>query len=175
MEGAVNDHQRLNDGHILASELLIALLNDVNTKPESNATVSRADLPAPMITDLFANCRYTQGTDLKPTQNSGWTQNADHTKWESPASTDGSIEFGFAGKLLFVGYDIDKESEPFATFSIDGGQAQPLKSSPNRLPLAEDLSAGQHRVRIEFAGSKVPTGSTAKVKIWSVGAAGALE
>jgi hypothetical protein len=130
VEGAVNDHQRLNDGHILASELLIALLNDVNTKPESNATVSRADLPAPMITDLFANCRYTQGTDLKPTQNSGWTQNVDGTKWESPASTDGSIEFGFAGKLLFVGYDIDKESEPFATFSIDGGRELALRRAP---------------------------------------------
>lgn len=162
-------------GHILASELLIALLNDVNAKSESSPTASRAELPAPMITDLFANCRYAQGTDLKPTQNSGWTQNADGTKWESPASTDGSIEFGFAGKLLFVGYDIDKDSEPFATFSIDGGQAQPLKNSPNRLPLAENLPPGQHRVRIEFAGSKVPAGSAANVKIWSVGAAGAIE
>jgi len=39
----------------------------------------------------------------------------------------------------------------------------------------KDLPAGQHRVRIEFAGSKVPAGSAAKVKIWSVGAAGQLE
>jgi lysophospholipase L1-like esterase len=162
-------------GHILASELLIALLNDVNAKPESSAPASHAELPAPMITDLFANCRYAQGTDLKPTQNIDWTQNADCTKWESSAMTDGSIEFGFAGKLLFVGYDIDKDSEPFATFSIDGGKAQPLKNSPNRLPLAEDLPPGQHRVRIEFAGSKAPVGSTAKVKIWAVGAAGAVE
>ena len=162
-------------GHILASELLIALLNDVNAKPESSAPASHAELPAPMITDLFANCRYAQGTDLKPTQNSGWTQNADGTRWESPASSDGSIEFGFAGKLLFVGYDIDKESEPFATLSIDGGKPQPLKASANRLPLAEDLSPGRHRVRIDFAGSKVPSGSAAKVKIWAVGAAGAIE
>ena len=162
-------------GHILASELLIALLNDVNTRPESSATASRADLPAPMITDLFANCRYAQGTDLKPTQNSGWTRTPDGTKWESPASTDGSIEFGFAGKLLFVGYDIDKDSEPYASFSIDGGKEQPLKNSPNRLPLAEDLPPGQHRVRIGFAGGKVPAGSAAKVRIWAVGSAGVLE
>lgn len=175
-EAMYADEVHPNDtGHILASELLIALLNDVNAMPESSATASRADLPAPMITDLFANCRYAQGTGLKPTQNSGWTQSRDGTKWESPASTDGSIEFGFAGKLLFVGYDIDKESEPFASFSIDGGKQQPLKNSPNRLPLAEDLSPGQHRVRIDFAGSKVPAGSAAKVRIWAVGAAGALE
>ena len=162
-------------GHILASELLIALLNEVNGRPEQSAIAGQAELPAPMITDLFANCRYAQYAHLKPTQNSGWTQTPDGTKWESPAATDGGIEFGFVGKLLFVGYDIDEEAERFATFSIDGGAAQPLKKSPNRLPLAEDLPSGQHRVRIEFAGTKVPQGSTAKVRIWAVGAAGATE
>ncbi len=161
-------------GHILASELLIALLNDVNGKPEATA-IAKPDLPAPMITDLFANCRYAQGADLKPIQNSGWTQNTDHTKWESPASAAGSIEFGFTGKLLFVGYDIEKDSEPFATFSIDGGKEQPLKNSPNRLPLAEDLPPGQHRVRIEFAGNKAPAGTAAKIRVWAVGAAGVME
>ena len=128
-----------------------------------------------MISDLFAHCRYAQFADLMPTQNSGWTQTPDGTKWESPVSTDGGIEFGFAGNLLFVGYDIDAESEAFVTFSIDGGTVQPLKMNLHRLPLAEDLPLGQHRVHIEFAGSKAPQGSTAKVRIWAVGAAGALE
>jgi hypothetical protein len=137
-------------GHIRASELLIALLNDVNAKPESSATASQADLPAPMITDLFANCRYAQGTDLKPTQNIGWTQNADHTKWESPAFADGSIEFGFAGKLLFVGYDIDKDSEAFATFSIDEKQSQPIaaRRGPARRPAPR-----AHRIRRQQGSS----------------------
>ncbi|MBK8037938.1 MAG: SGNH/GDSL hydrolase family protein [Verrucomicrobiaceae bacterium] len=159
-------------GHILASVLLIALLNDVNAKP--SATAIRADLPAPMISDLFAHCRYAQYADLKPTQNSGWTRSSDGNKWECPTKTDGAIEFGFSGRLLFVGYDIEKEAEPLTTFSIDGGKAQPLKSSPNRLPLAESLSPGEHRVRIEFAGSKAPQ-EAAKVRIWAVGAAGGLE
>ena len=162
-------------GHILASELIIALLDAVNTKPESAANAIHTDLPVPMISELFANCRYAQGADLKPTQNTGWTQTADGAKWESPVSTDGGIEFAFAGKLLFVGYDFDKEAEAFASFSIDGGAAQPLKTSANRLPLAEDLSPGQHRVRIEFAGSKAPQGSTAKARVWAVGAAGAVK
>ena len=161
-------------GHILASELLIALLNEVNAKPEPTSKASHAELPAPMISDLFASCRYAQGIDLKPSLNSGWTRSSDGNKWECPTKTDGAIEFGFSGKLLFVGYDIDKEAEPFATFTIDGGKAQPLKSSPNRLPLAEDLPPGQHRVRIEFAGSKAPQ-ETAKVRIWAVGAAGTQE
>jgi len=162
-------------GHILASELLIALLNEVNARPGQSDSAGHVELPAPMITDLFAHCRYAQYADLKPAQNNGWTQTTDGTKWESPAATDGGIEFGFAGKLLFVGYDIDEEAERFATYSIDGGAVQPLKKSPNRLPLAEDLASGQHRVRIEFAGSKVPQGATAKVRIWAVGAAGAVE
>lgn len=162
-------------GHILASELLIALLNDVNAKPEPIFTASRADLPVPMISGLFANCRYAQGTDLKPTQNNGWTQTSDGTKWESQASTDGAIEFEFSGELLFVGYDIDKEAEAHATYSIDDGKAQPLKINPNRLPLAENLPPGKHRVRIEFAGSKSSQGATAKVRIWGLGSAGKLE
>lgn len=162
-------------GHILASELLIALLNDVNAKSAPNAAAIRAGLPVPMISDLFAHCRYAQYTDLKPTQNSGWTQTADGTKWENPASTDGSIEFEFSGELLFVAYDIDKEAEAHATYSIDGGPSQPLKINPNRLPLAENLPPGKHRVRIEFAGSKLPQEATAKVRIWGVGSAGKTE
>jgi lysophospholipase L1-like esterase len=162
-------------GHILASELLIALLNDVNAKPTPNDAAIRAGLPSPMISDLFAHCRYAQYTDLKPTQNSGWTQTADGTKWETPAITDGSIEFEFSGELLFVAYDIDKEAEAHATFSIDGGKAQPLTINPNRLPLAENLPPGKHRVRIEFAGSKSPQGATAKVRIWGLGSAGKTE
>jgi hypothetical protein len=71
---------------------------------EKKGTAS-ASLPY-TISDFFANCRYAQYADLKPTLNSGWTHSADGTKWESPAATDGGIEFDFAGKLLFVGYDI---------------------------------------------------------------------
>ena len=162
-------------GHLLAAELLIDLLQDVHAKSESFAAAHRADLPSPMITDLFAQCRYAQGRDLQPTQNDGWTPTADGSKWENPVATDGGIEFAFAGKLLFVGYDIDKEAEPLTTFSLDDGAAQALRSNPNRLPLGEDLAPGPHRVRIEFTGSKLPAGSTAKVRIWAVGAAGAVE
>lgn len=162
-------------GHILASELLIALLEDVKAKPAESAPARPAELPAPMISDLFTNCRYTQYADVQPVQNIGWTRSADGSKWESPAAADGSIEFAFAGTLLFVGYDIEAETEPYASFSIDGGTAQPLKRSPNRLPLAEDLSPGPHRVRIDFAGSKASQGAAAKVRIWAVGAAGPMQ
>lgn len=165
-------------GHLLAAQLLTGLLDEVNAKSQAGPGALPGipgELPAPMISDLFAHCRYTQFADLKPAQNSGWNLSADDTKWESPASTDGTIEFDFAGKLLFVGYDIEAEAEPFASFSIDGGPVQPLKRSPNRLPLAENLSPGPHRLRIAYAGSKAGPASAGKVRLWSVGAAGAAE
>jgi lysophospholipase L1-like esterase len=156
-------------GHILASELLIALLQRIKEQPAPAAV--RTTLPAPMVSDLFADCRYFQYADLQPTANDGWTRTADGHRWESPA-TGGAIEFGFEGELLFVGYEIDADAEPLATYRIDGGSPQPLKRNPNRLPLAEGLSPGTHRVRIEFAPVPKPMPVAPAVRIWSLGAAG---
>ncbi len=156
-------------GHILAAELLIALLEKAKTLPEPGA--ERTALPAPMISDLFVDCRYAQNTDLKPSTNSGWTTNADKSKWESPAE-GGTIEFTFDGELLFLGYEIDAEAEPLASYRIDGGESRPLKRNPNRLPLAEGLKPGPHTVRIEVTSATSRQVPNAKVRIWSLGAAG---
>jgi len=156
-------------GHILASELLIALLEKAKALPEHGA--ERTALPAPMISDLFIDCRYAQNTDLKPSTNSGWTTNADKSKWESPAE-GGTIEFTFDGELLFLGYEIDAEAEPLASYRIDGGESRPLKRNPNRLPLAEGLKPGTHTIRIELASAASRQVPNAKVRIWSLGAAG---
>ncbi len=156
-------------GHILASELLIALLEKAKALPEPGA--ERTALPAPMISELFVDCRYAQNTDLKPSTNSGWTTNADKSKWESPAE-GGTIEFTFDGELLFLGYEIDAEAEPLASYRIDGGESRPLKRNPNRLPLAEGLKPGTHTIRIELASAASRQAPSAKVRIWSLGAAG---
>ncbi len=156
-------------GHILASELLIALLEKAKALPEPGA--ERTALPAPMISELFVDCRYAQNTDLKPSTNSGWTTNADKSKWESPAE-GGTIEFTFDGELLFLGYEIDAEAEPLASYRIDGGESRPLKRNPNRLPLAEGLKPGTHTIRIELASAASRQVPNAKVRIWSLGAAG---
>lgn len=160
-------------GHILASELLISVLEEVNRKlqPGTAAPTIASELPAPLSSEVFAHCRFTQYADLKPTATCNWVNSPDKKKWESAAS-DGSITFGFTGKVLFVGYDIDKGAESLATFSIDGGAPQPLKTDGNRLPLATDLTPGEHNVCIAFAGSKLPQGATDRMRIWGVGAAG---
>jgi hypothetical protein len=159
-------------GHILASELLVALLQRVKDQPAPAAIPTT--LPAPMISDLFVDCRYAQYADLQPTANHGWTTNADKSKWESPAA-GGAIEFSFDGELLFVGYEIDADAEPLATYRIDGGDARPLKRNPNRLPLAEGLPQGPHKVRIELASPKTQPAPNAKVRVWSLGATGKVK
>lgn len=156
-------------GHILASELLIALLEKAKSLPE--AAAKHPSLPSPMISDLFVDCRYAQNTDLKPSANSGWTTTTDKSKWESPAE-GGTVEFTFDGELLFLGYEIDVEAEPLASYRIDGGESRPLKRNPNRLPLAEGLKPGPHTIRIEAASSSGRPSPNAKVRIWSLGAAG---
>ena len=158
-------------GHTLTSELLISLLEDAKLKSQAGTAPPVPDLPAPLHSDVFENCRFTRIADLKPTENSGWTLSENGKSWESPAA-DAAIELGFSGKILFLGYDLGKGAEPFATFSIDGGDPQPLKTNGDRLPLAENLAAGDHRIRIEFAASNLPTGSTDKIKIWGLGTAG---
>jgi lysophospholipase L1-like esterase len=155
-------------GHILASELLIALLQQVKEQPAPDAIPTT--LPTPMISDLFVDCRYAQYADLQPTANNGWKRTADGHRWESPA-TGGTIEFGFDGELLFLGYEIDAAAEPLVTYRIDGGSPRPLKRNPNRLPLAEGLTPGPHRILIEHAASQ-PATAGPRVQIWSMGAAG---
>ncbi len=156
-------------GHILASELLIALLEKTKALPEPGA--QRPALPSPMISDLFVDCRYAQNAELTPSANSGWTTNADKSKWESPAE-GGAIEFTFDGELLFLGYEIDAEAEPRASYRIDGGESRPLKRNPNRLPLAEGLKPGAHTIRIELTSATDRQAPNAKVRVWSLGAAG---
>lgn len=73
---------------------------------------------------------------------------------------------------LLLGFDIGKAAESFVTFSIDNGAPTPLKNVPNRLPIAENLPPGEHRIRVDFAGSKMPQGAADKVRIWAVGGAG---
>ena len=150
---------------------LISLLEDAKSRAGTAAPVPA--LPAPLYSDVFENCRYTRSADLKPAGNSGWTLSPDGKNWESPPA-DGAIEFVFNGKVLFLVYNIDKGAEPFVTYSIDGATPKALKSNGDRPPIADNLAPGEHRVRIEFAGSKLPPGATDKVKIWSLGTAGGL-
>lgn len=157
-------------GHILASELLSAVLENANRKSKEtgNAPAVSLDLPAPMISNLYADCVFSQYDALKPVANNGWTRSA-RRQWESPAA-DSSIEFEFTGPSLFLGFDIEKGAEPLVTFSIDGGAPQPLKPDGNRPPIATGLTPTAHRVRVEYSGSKAPQAAVGQIKIWAIGA-----
>jgi len=158
-------------GHILASELLIAVLEQVNGQRSSGQPAPEPQLPSPAISELFADCAFSQYQALKPVQQSGWSQSADGKRWES-AATGSSIEFDFTGRVLFLGFDVDKGFGSRVTFSVDRGAPQALKPDAHRRPLARDLAPGKHRLRIEVSGAPAAGAPTDKIHIWAIGSAG---
>ena len=162
-----------DNGHLLASELLISLLETAKRTATTGAVfppISR-ELPTPMISDVYEDCEFITNEALAPTANAGWTRSADGKKWESPVS-DGAVTFEFTGKALYLGYDMDKGAEPFTQYAIDDGALQPLTNDGNRPQIASNLPLAKHRIRIVFSGSKAAQPATDKVRIWGVGAAG---
>lgn len=168
------DEVHPNDtGHLLASDLLIALLEQVKRAMPVDAALPpvSAELPSPMISDVYADCLFVRHGDMKPVANRGWNHTPDGRQWESD-SLDGFIEFEFSGRVLFLGFDMDKAVESCVTFSIDGNKQQTLKADTHRRPLASDLVPGKHRVRIKMSGNNAVVGDVGKVRIWGIGGAG---
>jgi GDSL-like Lipase/Acylhydrolase family len=155
-------------GHLLAARLLRAFLE--KTRLDPSASVPAAEIPKPLISDLYENCRFSSYENLESTANFGWARSADQKFWEGGKPGD-FIEFEFSGQSLFLGYDFDKEQAPRAVFSIDGGIQQPLKEDAHRRPIAANLSAGVHKLRIEVQQTASASGSFGKLKIWGVGGA----
>ena len=158
-------------GHILASELLISILEQVNHQRSSGQPAPDTQLPSPAISDLFADCAFSQYQALKTAQQNGWNHSADGRQWES-AATRSSIEFDFTGRVLFLGFDVNKGFGSRMTFSVDGGAPQALKPDAHRRPLARDLAPGKHRLRIEVSRDPAVGTPTDKIHIWAIGGAG---
>lgn len=157
-----------DEGHLFASKLLGELLESVLIGQNSPQTV--AEIPGPLISDLYENCQFAIYENLKATANAGWERSADQKFWEGDAQGD-AIEFEFSGRSLFLGYDFAKEQPPKAVFAIDGGKPQPLKEDAHRRPIASDLPSGSHRIRIEIQRDGVASGPFGKLKVWGVGGA----
>lgn len=155
-------------GHILAGKLLVNLLEtNLAEKAQAKLTV---DIPSPVISDLYENCRFASYEGLQAVANSGWERSGDQKFWES--GTAGTwVEFEFSGQTLFLGFDFDKEQAPEGVFSIDGGKQQPLKDDGHRRPIAVNLSSGTHRIRIEILRKDAASGVLGKLKVWGVGGA----
>lgn len=161
-------------GHILASALLIALLEQANQQALSGAPLPpvKAELPPPMLSDIYTDCVYSKCENMKPLENKGWSKSPDGRFWETkePGSV---IELEFSGRILFLGFDMDKGLESRVKFSIDGGEQQILKVGGDRPPIAKGLSPGKHRIRIELTGKPEGEGANGKIRIWGIGGAGA--
>jgi hypothetical protein len=155
-------------GHLVAARLLTNLLETALQAQAGHGPA--AGFPSPLISDLYENCTFSLYENLIATANSGWKRSTDQKFWEGCASGD-AVEFEFKGRALFMGYDFDKENAPQAVFSVDGGSQMPLKEDAHRRPIATNLSAGTHRIRIEIKSSAASSGAPGKLKIWGVGGA----
>lgn len=155
-------------GQLRASQLLFKLLQ---TSLDGKADSPQAtDLPPPVISNAYENCVFSIYESLQPVSNTGWERSSDQKFWESSKAGD-SIEFEFVGQSLFLGYDFEKEQAPEAVFAIDGGKLQPLKEDAHRRPIASNLSAGTHRIRIDTQRKGTASGILGKLKVWGVGGA----
>jgi hypothetical protein len=162
-----------DEGHNVASKLLIHLLESTRSpsRQTSQGTAAVAEVPAPMISNLYENCRYADRESLKPVAHSGWVRSADGSKWECPPG-DASIEFEVEGKAIFLGFDLDPAAAGRVKYSINGGAVQELKAEGDRPPVASGLDEGKHRLRLETSG--IPPhgpGEQAKFVIWGLGGA----
>ena len=159
-------------GHLLAAKFLSNLLE--KKLRETAIPDSSEDLPAPLISKVYENCQFSSHESLKVTANSGWERSSDQKSWEGYREGD-SVEFEFTGQSLFLGYDFDKEQPPEAVFSVDGAKPQRLKEDAHRRPLASNISAGSHKIRIEIQRTGTTSGTPGKLKIWGIGGAGGPE
>jgi lysophospholipase L1-like esterase len=162
-----------DEGHLLASDLLISYLNRVKNDPKTSAaprSQGLSPLPAPMLTDLYANCDFKRYEKLIPDKNEGWTSAPNGKGWTS--KTPGtSIEFKFNGQVLFVGSETDADSLANVSYSIDGGKEAPLKLDAHRVPIA-DIPAGAHVVRFTIADKNGKLATAKPFVIWGIGSAG---
>lgn len=158
-----------DEGHLRAGKLLGSLLETV--LPRKDSTHLAAEIPEPLLSDLYEKCQFAAYEDLKATSHAGWERSADQKFWEGDAHGD-SIEFEFTGHSLFLGYDFEKERPPRAVFSIDDNKPQPLKEDAHRRPIASNLRPGVHRIRIEILRDGAASGPVGKLKVWGVGGAG---
>jgi len=155
-------------GHLLTARLLVNLL-ETALHGQKGASAS-AEVPPPLISNLYEKCTFSYHENLTAAAVSGWKRSADQKFWEGVAPGDW-IEFEFTGRSLFMGYDFDKEHAPQAFYSVDDGSQQSLKEDAHRRPVATNLNAGSHRIRIELKPDAASPGKPGKLKIWGVGGA----
>lgn len=170
------DEVHPNDlGHELAAHYVTTLLARIRTA----ATGPIAALPAPLVSDLYANTTLLEAADLKPAQGDGWSFDATNKAWSS-AKPGSVVTFEVSGRMIMLMHyrlhgamgkarvQVD-EAEPR---TLDGWFSGTWGGYRETTILARDLKPGPHRVRIELLEEKSAESTGHEFRVLAIGAAG---
>jgi lysophospholipase L1-like esterase len=178
------DNLHPNDrGHVITGQLLDHLFEIALQKmPVSEPAAVAYAMPAPLISDTFQHVYFVEGSDMKPTANTGWTfdpaRNVNSWKTEKPGS---SIEFDIpGGSMIFLNYyrvhgalgEVETTVDGTPAKTVDAWFDQTWGSYRETTLLANDLPPGKHHVKIVLSKSKNDQSTGFEFRITGLAAAG---
>lgn len=178
------DEVHPNDrGHAAMAQFVTALLQQVRqAAPAAAAPAAAPQLPAPLLTDTFANTVLLEAGALKPTRNEGFTYDPAHG-WDACYKSDqpGSLlEFEVPGKVLFMmewhvcgpmgKVSVQVDDRPATT--VDAWFEPTWGGWRCTHELVRDLPEGVHKVRLQVLEDKNPQSEGHEFRLMGLGAAG---
>ncbi|MDD5053131.1 MAG: SGNH/GDSL hydrolase family protein [Sulfuricurvum sp.] len=179
-----NDYIHPNDvGHALTAEMICLALDKAYQKYNSaNVPVINSTLPAPIFSNWYEFTSLYDGASLVPATNTGWTYDgsvASRAGYRS--STPGSVlTFQLSGKVIYFSCWKTNGNAGKVNVTVDGVNPvvvdswfdQTTFSYRYMLKIANNLSSGNHIVRIELLADKNSLSTGNEFKVLCVGSAG---
>ncbi len=171
------DQVHPNDrGHGYVASFVTSYLESVL---KSRAKARIAPLPAPLFTDLYEHPHLYYGKNIQPTANQGWRYDSAGDFWA--ATTPGSVlEADVEGKEVSVLAFRIKGPMGRARVQVDSAPAVTLEGWFDQTwggytftePVAKDLPAGKHHIKIEVLAEKAAGSTGTEFRVFGIGSAG---
>jgi hypothetical protein len=178
------DYIHPNDvGHALTADMICLALDKAYQKfNAANVPVINPTLPTPVFSNWYEYTSLYDGASLVPATNTGWTYDGSVAVSAGYRSaTPGSVlTFSIAGKVIYFSCWRKNGNAGKVSVTVDGANPivvdswfdQTTFSYRYMLRIANNLSSGNHTVRIELLADKNPLSTGNEFKVLCVGSAG---
>jgi len=178
------DYIHPNDvGHALTADMICLALEKAYQKfNPANIPVISSTLPAPVFSNWYEFTSLYDGAGLVPVTNTGWTYDGSaKVSAGYRSSTPGSVlTFQLSGKVIYFSCWRTNGNAGKASVTVDGVNPvvvdswfdQTTFSYRYMLKIANNLSSGNHIVRIELLADKNSQSTGNEFKVLCVGSAG---